>query len=178
MGHSKIDDILIVEIGFKTSPSDPCLYIKRKGNVVMIITPYVYGLLFAPSDLEAIMWMKCELSKRFEMKDLSETKPCIGLEISRDRSVGTLTISQSKYATEVLIRFNTFRCQTCATPMEQSTHVPRVVENDKGLADSLCNAPYRPTIGCLMFLMVSTRQYLAFVFGRLSQHCADLRESH
>lgn len=56
----------------------------------MIIALYLYGLLLAGSDLDAIMWMKCKLSKRFEMKDLGEAKTCIGLEISRDRFIGTL----------------------------------------------------------------------------------------
>ena len=35
--HYKIDSFLLIELGFKTTRSDPCLYIKREGNSVMII---------------------------------------------------------------------------------------------------------------------------------------------
>ena len=53
--HSKIDEFLIAELGFKTTCSDPCLYIRRQSNVTMIIALYMDDLLLAGSDLEAIL---------------------------------------------------------------------------------------------------------------------------
>ena len=44
--------------------------------------------------------------------------------------------------------------------------------------DRPTSAPYRQAIGCLMFFMVGTRPDLAYAIGKLSQHCADPRESH
>ena len=35
--HAKVDDFLIGELGFNTSRSDPCLYIKRIDNTIMLI---------------------------------------------------------------------------------------------------------------------------------------------
>ena len=40
----------------------------------MLIVLYVDDLLLAGSDIDAITWMKGELNKRFEMKDLGEQK--------------------------------------------------------------------------------------------------------
>ena len=175
--HSKIDEFLIVELGFKTTRSDPCLYIRRQGNVIMIMALYVDDLLLAGSDLEAILWMKNELNKRFDMKDLGEAKTCIGLEIDRIRSENILTVTQSKYAQAVLTRFKMSTSNPCVTPMDQSYHVAKqVAETDT--EDKPCSAPYRQAIGCLMFLMVGTRPDIAFAIGKLSQHCADPRESH
>ncbi|CDF39892.1 unnamed protein product [Chondrus crispus] len=88
--HAKVNDFLIGELGFETSRSDPCLFIKRIGNTIMLIALYVDDLLLAGSDIDAIKWMKGELNKRFEMKDLGKAKVCIGLEIERDRSAKTL----------------------------------------------------------------------------------------
>ena len=42
--HAKVDDFLIGELGFKTSRSYPCLYIKRIGNTIMVIALYVDDL--------------------------------------------------------------------------------------------------------------------------------------
>ena len=56
--HAKVDDFLIGELGFKTSGSDPCLYIKRIGNTTMLIALYIEDLLLAGSDIDAITWMK------------------------------------------------------------------------------------------------------------------------
>ena len=94
--HYKIDSFLLIELGFKTTRSDPCLYIKREGNSVMIIALYVDDLLLAGSDLDAILSIKGELNKRFEMKDMCEAKVCIGLEIHRNRGAGQLWLGQRK----------------------------------------------------------------------------------
>ena len=176
--HAKIDDFLIGDLGFMTTRSDPCLYIKRHGSSVMIIALYVDDLLLAGSDIKAIGWMKQELSKRFEMKDLGEAKLCIGLEIQRDRSQRNLRLTQAKYAASILERFNLSKCNPCLTPMDQSRahsdqNKPKIDSDDPPT-----NAPYREAIGCLMFLMVGTRPDLAYAIGKLSQHCADPRRSH
>ena len=175
--HSKIVAFLIAELGFTTTRSDPCLYIRRQNNVIMIIALYVDDLLLAGSDLDAIVWMKNELNRRFEMKDLGEAKTCIGLEIDRNRSKNILTVTQSKYAHAVLNRFKMSKSNQCATPMEQSSHVATQVA-DTHTSDKPCSAPCRQAIGCLMFLMVGTRPDIAFAIGKLAQHCADPRESH
>ena len=171
--HAKVDDFLIGELGFKTSRSDPCLYIKRIGSTIMLIALYVDDLLLAGSDIDAITWMKGELNKRFEMKDLGEAKVCIGLEIQRDRATKTLSLTQAKYASNVLDRFRMSTCNPCLTPMEQvrATSISDV-------HDPETNAPYREAVGCLMYLMVGTRPDLAYAIGKLSQHSANPCQSH
>ena len=70
------------------------------------------------------------------------------------------------------------KCNPCLTPMDQ-----RRAHFDKNKLtsdpeDPPTTAPYRQAIGCLMFLMVGTRPDLACAIGKLSQHCADPRQSH
>ena len=175
--QSNIDEFLIVELGFKTTRSDPCLYIRRESNVIMIIALYVDDLLLAGSDLEAILWMKNELNTRFEMKGLGEAKTCIGLEIDCFRSKNILTVTQSKYAQAVLKRFKMSTSNPCATPMDQSHHVAKQ-SSETDAEDKPCSTPYRQAIDCLVFLMVGTRPDIAFAIGKLAQHCADPLESH
>ena len=116
--HYKIDSFLLTELGFKTTRSDPCLYIKREGNSIMIIALYVDDLLLAGSDLDAILWMKGELNKRFEMNDLGEAKVCMGLEIHRNRGTGQLWLGQRKYAESELERFHMSKCNPSSIPMD------------------------------------------------------------
>ena len=161
--HAKVDDFLIGELGFETSRSDSCLYIKRVGNTILLIALYVDDLLLAGSDIDAITWMKEELHKRFEMKDLGEAKICIGLEIHRDRATKSLSLTQSKYASNVLERFRIAACNRAIPPMEQ---VRKVTISDSNDAET--NAPYRQAVGCLMYLMIVTRPDLAYAIGKLS----------
>ena len=49
--------------------------------------------------------LKQQMSKEFDMKDLGEAKQILGMRIIRDRSEGTLVLSQ-EYIEKVLSRFN------------------------------------------------------------------------
>ncbi len=48
----------------------------------MLIALYVDDLLIAGNEYRSIAWIKGELRKRFEMKDLGEARVCLGLEIT------------------------------------------------------------------------------------------------
>jgi len=52
------------------------------------------------------------------MKDLGEAKLILGLEIRRDKALGTLTLSQGKYAAQVLENFGMAECNRIGTPLE------------------------------------------------------------
>ena len=171
--HAKIDDFLIADLGFMTTCSDPCICIKPHDSSIVIIALYVNDLLLAGSEIKATGWVKQELNKRFEMKDLGEAKLCIGFEIHRDRSQFKLRLTQAKYAASVFEGFNMSKCNPCLTPMDQR---PTYFHKNKPAIepeDPPTTAPYRPAIGCLMFLMVGTRPDLAYTIGKLSQNCVD-----
>ena len=138
----------------------------------MLIALYVDDLILAGSDIDAITWMKRELNKRFQMKDLGEAKVCIGLEIHRDRATNILTLTQSKYASNIPARLRMAACNSTITPMEQ---VCKVTISDSNDAET--NVPFRQAVGCLMYLMVRTRPDLAYAIRKLSQQNADPHEA-
>ena len=61
----------------------------------MFLLLYVDDILIVGSSMREINYMKASMSLVFEMKDLGAAKQILGMEISRDRSVGTLNLSQS-----------------------------------------------------------------------------------
>ena len=175
--NAKIDDFLLVTLKFRASPSDPCIYTKYEDGRIIIIALYVDDLLLAGNDLSAIAWIKGELSRRFEMKDLGEAKIILGLEITRDRSSHKLWLSQTKYATSVLERFGMRDCRPVATPMLQCRNNEEsldVLDQNETSSD----VPYRQAIGALMYLMISTRPDLAFAVGKLARFCEKPQEKH
>ncbi len=82
-------------------------------------------LLIAGNDTAAILWIKGELRKRFEMKDLGEAQVCLGLEISRDRANRTLRLLEDRYTESILERFGMQNARTVATPMESGFNIIR-----------------------------------------------------
>ena len=61
--------------------------------------------------------LKTRLSAAFEMKDLGPAKQILGMKISRDRSAGTLNLSQELYIEKVLNRFRVNDAKPRTTPL-------------------------------------------------------------
>jgi len=105
------------------------------------------------------------------MKDLGEAKVILGLEIRRDKSLGTLKLSQGKYAAQVLEKFGMAKCNPIGTPLEVVLQLDKADESDDAL-------PYREAVGNLMYLMVRTCPDLAFAIGKLSQFVSCYGKEH
>eukprot|EP00171_Calliarthron_tuberculosum_P002838 IDg2838t1 len=102
--HEAIDEYLITETSFNTSPHDPCLYVKKDSHSIVIITLYVDDLLIASSSRASINLIKKQLSSRFKMKDCGEASLCLGLEIQNDMRNQIIFLSQKIYAEKILER--------------------------------------------------------------------------
>ncbi|CAA7027630.1 unnamed protein product [Microthlaspi erraticum] len=68
-------------------------------------------------DKKYVLQLKALLSSEFEMKDLGEAKKILGMEITRDRVKGTLTISQESYVNRILGNFGMDQSKSVSTPM-------------------------------------------------------------
>eukprot|EP00171_Calliarthron_tuberculosum_P000752 IDg752t1 len=83
--YAKIHSFLVDELGFKSSPNDPCMYSRHSSSSIMLIALYVDDMLIAANSSASIKKIKEEFNMRFEMKDMGEAHICLGLEIHRDR---------------------------------------------------------------------------------------------
>jgi len=138
---------------------------------IIIGLVYVDDLLLVASSLAAIYKIKDALHKRFEMKDLGEAKVILGLQIRRDKALGTLKLLQGKYAAQVLEKFGMAECNPIGTPLEVGLQLVKADKSDDTL-------PYREAVGSLMYLMVRTRPDLAFAIGKLSRFVSCYGKEH
>eukprot|EP00171_Calliarthron_tuberculosum_P001087 IDg1087t1 len=174
--YAKINSFLIDELGFQSCPYEPCLYLKHDKDDINVIILYVDDLLVAGNKSSTIDKIKSVFKSRFKMKDLGRAQEFLGLEITRDRSTRTLTLSQSSYIDKVLDRFGMTNCNSLPTPMEVTSTKPKTTQDESdGTSTSY---PYRQVIGSLMYLMIGTRPDIAFAVGKLSQHCENPNLRH
>ena len=68
--------------------------------------------------------------------------------------MGTLKLSQVKYAGQVLEKCGMAECNSIGTPLEVGLQLVKAKESNDAL-------PYREAVGSLMYLMVGTRPDLA-----------------
>ena len=123
----KTIDPKLIKIGFVPLKYDSCVYIYNHNNTVVITTLYVDDLLVIGSDVRAIETIKKKLKDNFQMSDLGDVSLVLGMQITRDREKGTLTISQQDYTKSILARFEMEDCKPSSIPgtgSELSTEQP------------------------------------------------------
>ncbi|KAL9258780.1 Retrovirus-related Pol polyprotein from transposon TNT 1-94-like protein [Drosera capensis] len=103
--------------GYKKSDMDPYCYTRHFGSSYIILLLYIDDMLVAGSNMEEINRLKEQLSEEFEMKDLGASKQILGISISRNRSEGSLILSQEKYIGKVLEKVSMQDAKDTCTPL-------------------------------------------------------------
>ncbi|KIJ49713.1 hypothetical protein M422DRAFT_89278, partial [Sphaerobolus stellatus SS14] len=168
--NKKIHSVL-VSMGFTRIKADAAIYVYSKGNVKIIVPIYIDDITFAGNSKTEIDNCVQELSKHFKLRDLGETKFLLGIEISRDRSKHTLSLSQKQYTLNILERFGHSDCATVQTPMNPGLVLTKEdgAKNEKEKA----GIPYLEAVGSLQYLALHTRPDIAYAVGYLGRfnHC-------
>ena len=154
---------------FYLSSQDYSLYINYDKRILVLI--YVDDLVLAAAEREDIGWIKNCLAKAFEMTDLGELSTFLGLEITRDRSKGLLTLGQHQYIDRILQRHGMQDARPCLTPLAPNTRLPATTEPDPTPTTNkeVSLELYQSAVGSLMYAMLGTRPDLAYAVGLVSQ---------
>ncbi|CAI7854845.1 unnamed protein product [Closterium sp. NIES-53] len=107
---------------------------------------YVYDLVFATADTEAMTLVKSELQKRHTCTELGELSSYLGLQITRDRAQRTITLTQSHMVHQVLQRFGFLFSSPQPTPLSTG-HSLSAPPSDESVEQS---GPYPELVGCLI----------------------------
>ena len=106
----------VVEIGFKRLKSDPCVYIYSEGGAIYVLTLYVDIVLLLDKDRKVLERIKRKLMGRFSMADVGDVSLVFGMEVTRDRTKGTVTITQENYVKSLLERYGMENSNPAHTP--------------------------------------------------------------
>ncbi|KAF3684151.1 putative ribonuclease H protein-like [Capsicum annuum] len=132
------------------------------------------GFVVPGSSMKKINSLKASLSSKFEMKDLGTAKQILGMRISRDKSAGTLNLSQEQYVEKVLARFRVNDAKPKTTPL--ANHIKLSKEQSPKTAqerEHMALVPYTSAVGSLMYVMVCTRPDIAHAVGVVSRYMAN-----
>ncbi|KAH9786417.1 retrovirus-related pol polyprotein from transposon RE2 [Citrus sinensis] len=110
--------IAIQAAGFVQSKADYSLFTCRKGKSFTALLIYVDDILITGNDVNAIIALKQFLHNHFRIKDLSDLKYFLGIEVSRSKK--GISISQQKYTLEILKDGGFLGAKPVNFPMEQN----------------------------------------------------------
>ena len=165
-------DVKLKKFGFQRLRSDPCVYIKRNGDDIMIITVWVDDLLLITNSNELMERTKSDLRTEWEMTDLGEPTKIIGVEITQTDD--TITLSQKVYIESILEREGLSEINSVATPLDPNI---KLMPNPDGNEGNRSNS-FARLLGELQFLANSTRPDIAFTVNRLATYTANPSLQH
>ncbi|CAI7801950.1 unnamed protein product [Closterium sp. NIES-54] len=162
----------LAALGFAPSSADPSLFLHTNTSLPSFyVLVYVNNLVFTTADIEALALVKAGLQERHTCTDLDELRSYLGLQITQDRARRTITLTQSHMVQQVLQRFNFQFSSPQPTPLSTS-HSFLAPPSDKFVEPS---GLYPELVGCLMYLMTSTRPDLAYPLSLLARYVAPGR---
>jgi hypothetical protein len=110
-----LDDTLL-SLGFRRTPSEHTIYIRRNDNVQLVVGVYVNNLIITGSDHDGIKSFKEEMAVAFKMGDLGLLHYYLGIKVKQNAS--GILLSQGAYTMKILERSSKTGCNPCHVPME------------------------------------------------------------
>jgi histone deacetylase 1/2 len=160
------------ELGFISSKADTSLFIFSREGVQIYMLVYVDDIVIAGSTAVVVDRLVQSLSAAFPIKDLGPLEYFLGLEASRNS--GGLTLTQRKYALDLLHRVNMENCNPSSTPLVATEQLAR----DTGTTLSSDDAfRYRSVVGGLQYLTL-TRPDVSFAVNKVCQFLSQPTDAH
>jgi len=158
----------LVELGFKATVSDPCLFFKRsKTRRLLLLFLFVDDMQVGYFRDDRAEWaaLKALLVQRFNTKDMGASTWILGMRITRNRKARTITLDQELYVTKALQRYGMQTCKMVSTP--------EVVGAVTGCSEEELSAPaelhlFQEMVGTLMYAAVSCRLDIAHAVHALA----------
>ncbi|XP_057818174.2 uncharacterized mitochondrial protein AtMg00810-like [Cryptomeria japonica] len=145
--YSKLDAHLTAN-GFTRGGVDSNLYVKVEGNDILVVEVYVDDIIFGCNNDSVSKKFSKIMESEFEMSMLGELTFFLGFQVIQLEQ--GIFMSQTKYAKEMLKKFNMTDCKFVSTPMETSCKLTKSDDSPK-----INQSKYRSMIGSLLYLTTS-----------------------
>jgi hypothetical protein len=144
---------LLVNMGFRRSSSDTCLFTSGADCTTILVATYVDDIIVASRSLNDIINFENIIATRLRVKLIGAAKYLLGWKISEHD--GDTVISQGAYVSRILEKFGMADSHPVKTPSlkEQQTHQDQDEEST--------TFPYRELVGSLLYVANSTRPDIA-----------------
>jgi hypothetical protein len=170
---------VLTDMGFLRSEADQGLYTIRWGGEVLHLAVYVDDFGLFANGTRIMLEVKSRLASAFSVKDLGEMRFCLGLEVTRDRNLRTIRLSQRPYIESLASQYHMEAAHPVLIPLDPSTILRKTScptsDQDKM---EMANVPYARLLGGLLWVMLVTRPDLSFSVVRLAQYAANPGRAH
>jgi hypothetical protein len=160
------------QLGFVSSKADTSLFIFSQGDVCIYMLVYVDYIVIAGSTSVVVDRLVQSLSESFPIKDMGKLDYFLGLEAAY--TSGGMTLTQRKYALDLLHRVNMENCNPTSTPLSATEQLARDTGTLLSADDSF---RYRSVVGGLQYLTL-TRPDISFAVNKVCQFLSQPTDVH
>lgn len=175
----KLNQSLVEKIGFTQSILDPCLYFRRNAQGVSILLIHVDDGMMASTTSDMNNEVLNLLKQEYELHDCGVPERFLGMDVSYDAKQQRMAFTSESYINTLADRFNLTGtngrdtpCEEKLLPLQNALALRAKLEEEgtwgkKKTHAGMCtpihpDTPYRPAVGSLMFLSVTTRPDISF----------------
>jgi hypothetical protein len=162
----------VKEFGFNRTRSDPCVYIKRDGDDIVILTIWVDDILLFGTSEKLIEQTISDIRQVWEVTVLGEPAKIVGIEITQTED--SIRITQKIYIKSLLEREGLSGINSVTTPLDPNI---KLEPNPDGEQGNRSNS-FARLLGELQFLANCTRPDIAFAVNRLASYTANPSLQH
>ncbi|GJW74301.1 putative ribonuclease H-like domain-containing protein [Tanacetum coccineum] len=156
--------------GYRRGTIDKTLFIKKDKHDIILVQVYMDDIIFGSIKKSWCDEFEALMKSRFQMSSMGELTFFLGLQVKQKEE--GIFISQDKYVTEILKKFDFVSVKTASTPIE--TQKPLVKDEEASDVDVHL---YRSMIGSLMYLTAS-RPDIMFAVCACSRFHVTPKTSH
>ena len=99
----------LMKAGYTKSIADPCVFVKRRGDKVIICVIHVDDFIVAASGMDEIEALRIDLEKEYTVTESPTLESFLGLHLEHNKN-GSVTISQPAHATSILQEHGLLEC--------------------------------------------------------------------
>uniref|UniRef100_A0A2N9ELB4 Reverse transcriptase Ty1/copia-type domain-containing protein n=2 Tax=Fagus sylvatica TaxID=28930 RepID=A0A2N9ELB4_FAGSY len=160
----------LLHLGFIASLADSSLFIYHHQQVIAYLLLYVDDIVLTSNSPSFLDHLILQLRKVFDLKDLGALHYFLGLQVSRTSDA--LHVTQSKYASDLLIKHHMVDSKPAKTPcspnIRLSLHEGDLLSDPHG---------YRSLVGALHYLTF-TRPDISFAVHQVCQYMTAPTSTH
>ncbi|GAX86625.1 hypothetical protein CEUSTIGMA_g14033.t1, partial [Chlamydomonas eustigma] len=170
--YEKLKDMM-TSLGWTASDADPAFFWRETTAAGYEgVCCHVDDMLIGSTVLANVIELKQQLGSMVEIKDLGVASYYLAMEVQQRSD--KLLLTQQKYISEILERFQVPQFEKKHTPMDTR----QLSAEDGDLLDDQSTAKYREMTGCLMYVCRGTRPDIAYSVGVLARYMKQPRTLH
>lgn len=163
----------MMEVGFKQSTSDPCVFVRSREELE-ILAVYVDDLILITESTESMNELKMALEDRYKMKDMGELSYILGVSVIQDKEKNCVFLHQKHYIEAMLQKYGMDNANPVATPADVNVKLKK----SDGVSKPVHQHTYQSMVGSLLYAAMATRPDIAQAVSAVSKFNANPDAAH